>query len=171
MQRAPVRLQMPAVEVERHSSLEIRDRRNRRVVTAIELLSPTNKTSGADRDDYLRKRMELFAQRVNFVEIDLRRGGLRPHPPELPPCDYYALVARIDDWPHIDMWPIGLREPLPAIPIPRSPPDTDVLLPLQEVLHGAYDDADYGRYVYKEQPEPRLNEEDAAWARQFLPPQ
>src|SRR5712692_1834634 len=36
---APVKLFLPAVDVERHSSLEIRDRRNRRVVTVIELLS------------------------------------------------------------------------------------------------------------------------------------
>jgi hypothetical protein len=166
---APVQLQMPAVEVERHSSLEIRDGRNRRVVTAIELLSPTNKNLGPDRDDYLRKRMELFARRVNFVEIDLRRGGHRPRPPELPPCDYYALVARPDDWPHVDMWPIGLRDPLPVIPIPLTPPDADVTLDLQGVLNSVYDDADYGKYIYTETPEPPLSRDEAAWARQFLP--
>jgi uncharacterized protein DUF4058 len=43
---APVLLQLPAVEVERHVSLEIRDRRNRRVVTVVELLSPSNKAPG-----------------------------------------------------------------------------------------------------------------------------
>src|SRR5262249_42670233 len=71
---APVQLEMPAVDVERHSSLEIRDRRNRRLVTAIELLSPSNKTPGADRDDYLRKRAQLLAHHIHLVEIDLRRG-------------------------------------------------------------------------------------------------
>src|SRR4051794_36656447 len=44
---APMQLRLPAVEVERHASLEIRDRRNRRVVTVIELLSPSNKAPGA----------------------------------------------------------------------------------------------------------------------------
>lgn len=168
-QRAPVQLQMPAVDVERHSSLEIRDRRNRRVVTAIELLSPTNKTPGPDREDYLRKRMELFAHRVNFVEVDLRRGGQRPHPPELPACDYYALVARVDDWPRVDLWPIALRDALPAIPIPLSPPDGDVTLDLRGVLNAAYDAVDYGKYIYGETPEPPLTPDEAQWARQFVP--
>jgi hypothetical protein len=43
---APVQLTLPAVDVERHASLEIRDRRNRRLITVMELLSPTNKTRG-----------------------------------------------------------------------------------------------------------------------------
>ncbi len=165
---APVQLEMPAVEVERHTSLEIRDRRNRRVVTAIELLSPTNKTHGADRDDYLRKRMQLFAQQVNFVEIDLRRGGQRPHPPELPFCDYFALVARADAWPQVGMWPVSLRDRLPEIPIPLAPPDEDVYLDLQCVLNTAYDAVDYGKYIYSEAPDPPLSPADAQWAEQFL---
>src|SRR5262249_40816212 len=41
--KAPVVLQLPAVEVEKHLSLEIRDHRNRRVITVVELLSPSNK--------------------------------------------------------------------------------------------------------------------------------
>src|SRR5207244_1656561 len=53
---APVQLNLPNVETERHSWIEIRARRNRRVVTVMELLSPTNKTPAADRDEYLAKR-------------------------------------------------------------------------------------------------------------------
>ena len=89
--------------------------------------------------------MQLFAHRVNFVEIDLRRGGQRPRPPELPPCDYYALVAHVDQWPDVGMWPIPLRAPLPRIPIPLSSPDPDAALDLQDVLNAAYDDVDLGR--------------------------
>src|SRR5262245_35822405 len=51
---APTYGQLPAaVDVERHSLLEIRDRRNRELVTVIELLSPTNKRRGPDREQYL----------------------------------------------------------------------------------------------------------------------
>src|SRR5436309_863833 len=39
---SPVQLQLPAIEIERHASVEIRDRRNRKVVTVLELLSPSN---------------------------------------------------------------------------------------------------------------------------------
>jgi hypothetical protein len=165
---APVQLEMPAVDVERHSSLEIRDRRNRRLITAIELLSPSNKTPGGDRSDDLRKRGEVLASGVNLVEIDLRRGGERPRPPELPPCDYYVLVSRSRDWPRLDFWPIGLRDRLPAVPVPLVPPDPDVLLDLQAVLDRTYDAAEYGKYIYAETPEPPLSGEDAAWARSVL---
>ncbi len=85
---APVPLTLPAVDIERHSALEIRDWRNRRLVTVLELLSPTNKTPGADRNEYLAKRAEILAGGTHLVEIDLGRGGERPRPPELPACDY-----------------------------------------------------------------------------------
>ncbi len=93
---APVQLQLPAVKVERHSSLEIRDRRNRRVITVMELLRPSSKAPGPDRQDYLAKRRQVLAGHTHLVEIDLRRGGTRPNLPELPPCDYYVLVSRYD---------------------------------------------------------------------------
>jgi hypothetical protein len=166
---APVRLQLPAVEIERHSFIEIRDRRNRRVVTVIELLSPSNKMPGSDRDDYLAKRRQVLAGMTHLVEIDLRRGGTRPTPPQLPPCDYFVLLSRYEQRPNLDFWPISLRNRLPLIPVPLLTPDPDVMLDLQAVLDQTYDAADYGKYIYGEMPEPPLRDEDAAWAQQFVP--
>ena len=49
---------------------------DRRLVTAIELLSPANKKSGEKgRDLYLRKQAELLDSKSHLVEIDLLRGG------------------------------------------------------------------------------------------------
>lgn len=166
---APVRLSLPAVEAERRSWVEIRDRRDRRVVTVLELLSPSNKTPGPDRDEYVSKRGMMLQQRTHLVEIDLRRGGERPHYPVLPPCDYYALVSRWQQRPDLDFWPVRLRERLPVIPVPLYPPDPDVALDLQDVLHRVYDAAGYGKYVYSETPQPPLSADDLAWARQFVP--
>jgi hypothetical protein len=166
---APVRLTLPAVDVERHSSLEIRDRRNRRLVTVLELLSPTNKTPGADRNEYLAKRAQILAGPTHLVEIDLGRGGERPRPPEIPACDYYVLVSRAEERPDLDLWPVSLRNPLPAVPIPLAAPDPSVLLDLQAVLHRVYDAADYGKYIYAETPQPPLSPSDASWAQQFVP--
>ena len=39
----------------------------------------------------------------------------------LPACAYYALVSRAETRPHADVWPVGLRDPLPRIPTPRPP--------------------------------------------------
>lgn len=166
---APVKLALPAYDVERYSSLEIRDRRNRRVVTVLELLSPTNKTPGPDRDDYLRKRNLQLEERIHLVEIDLRRGGVRPYPPEIPKCDYYALVSRYYERPTLGFWPIGLKDRLPEIPIPLSPPDPDVPLDLQALLNRVYDAARYDKYIYGETPEPPLSPADAVWAKELAP--
>jgi hypothetical protein len=157
-------LQLPAVEVEKHLSLEIRDRRNRRVITVLELLSPANKTPGADHDDYLAKRRQVLAGQTHLVEIDLRRGGRRPSPPELPACDYYALVSRYEDRPRVGFWPIGLRDPLPNLPVPLAENDPPVHLNLKAVLDRTYDLADYGKYIYQETPEPPLSADHEAWA-------
>jgi hypothetical protein len=165
---APVELQLPASEIERHSSIEIRDRRNRRVVTVIELLSPSNKTPGSDRDDYLAKRRQVLAGMTHLVEIDLRRGGERPTPPELPACEYYVLVSRYEQRPKLLFWPFGLRQRLPVVPIPLLAPDPDVALDLHAVLNRTYDAADYGKYIYGESPDPPLSAKDEAWARTFV---
>jgi hypothetical protein len=165
---APVQLVLPAVEAQRESFLEIHDRRDRRVVTVIELLSPANKTSGADHDAYVGKRLSVLATRTHLVEIDLRRGGTRPSLPELPTCAYYVLVSRYEDRPRLGVWPIGLRERLPVIPIPLVAPDPDVPLDLQAVLHHVYDLADYGKYIYREAPEPALSRKDTTWAQRLV---
>src|SRR4029078_4003489 len=70
---APAQVTLPSVDVERLSFLEIRDRRDRRLVTVIELLSPANKYSGADREQYLAKRGQLLPRAVQLVELELLR--------------------------------------------------------------------------------------------------
>ena len=164
-----VKIEVRLILHERHSSIEIRDRRNRRVITVIELLSPSNKTPGSDRDDYLAKRRQVLAGMTHLVEIDLRRGGVRPSPPELPACDYYVLVSRYEQRPKLVFWPLNLRQRLPVVPIPLLAPDPDVSLDLQAVLDRTYDGADYGKYIYGEAPDPPLSAEDEAWAQAFVP--
>jgi hypothetical protein len=166
---APLQLELPAVEMEKHRSIEIRDRRDRRLVTVIELLSPSNKTAGSDRDDYMVKRLQILSSPTHLVEIDLLRGGTRPSPPELQQCDYYALVSRYEDRPRIGVWPFRLREPIPPIPIPLTAPDPPVWLDLKAVLDRTYDAVGYGKYIYQENPDPSLGENEIKWAREFFP--
>lgn len=164
---APEQIELPAPDVERLSYLEIRDRRDRKLVTVIELLSPSNKYSGADREQYLHKRGQILASRTHLVEIDLLRGGPRmPFGGPLPECAYYVLVSRVEVRPRADLWPIRLRDPLPTIPIPLRDDDPDARVDLQPVLHQVYDRAHYGNYIYGGDPSPALNAADAAWARQ-----
>src|SRR5437763_10512089 len=57
---APFRGRVPVPDYERHPYLEVRDRDSEEVVAVIELLSPSNKTLGKDRDHYLAKRDEIL---------------------------------------------------------------------------------------------------------------
>ena len=168
--QAPWRVRLPAVDTLHLSYLEIRDRQNMRVVTVIELLSPSNKQPGPDREQYVAKRAQLLQSSVHFVELDLLRGGPRMPMENLPPCDYYALVSRADQRPHGDVWPIHLRDRLPVVPIPLTAPHGDARLDLKQVLDGVYDAAGYEDYVYEGEPRPPLKDDDALWARTFLPP-
>ncbi len=136
--------------------------------TVIEVLSPANKYKGADRDQYVSKRLQILASPAHLVEIDLLRGGPRLPAEDMPECDYCVLVRRRERHPDLGVWPIRLREPLPEIPIPLRAPDPDARVALQPLLHRVYDAARYRTYIYHGQPSPRLSAEDAAWAAQIL---
>ena len=62
-----------------------------RIVTIIEVLSPTNKTPGDGMEEYLRKQREIIQSETNLVEINLVRSGryvlavaAGKHPPGAP---------------------------------------------------------------------------------------
>lgn len=167
---APAYVQvLDTVEVERIGHLTIRDRDSNELVTLIELLSPTNKYAGPDREQYLGKRRELLRSPAHFVEIDLLRGGPRMPPDELPTCDYCAIVSRGEDRPRAGVWPWRLRDRLPVLPVPLRAPDPNAHLDLKAVIDRLYDEGGYERYIYQGPPEPQLAPDDIAWARQFLP--
>ena len=73
------------------------------------------------------------------------------------------------DRPRVGVWPFGLREPMPTIPVPLTAPDGPVSLDLKAVLDRTYDAGGYGKYIYQEIPEPPLTENEMEWARQFVP--
>jgi Protein of unknown function (DUF4058) len=157
-----------AVDFEKVPYIEIRDRTGRELVTVIELLSPANKLPGPDRQQYLAKRNQYLHSRVHLVEIDLLRGGPRMPVEGLKPCDYCVLVSRFETRPDVGLWFLGLRGPLPQIPIPLTGDDAPARVDLQLLLNRVYDSAGYASYIYEGSPEPPLNSEDAVWAQGAL---
>ena len=85
---------LPTIDVVHEPCIEIRDRHSRALVTVIELLSPTKKERGPDRDQYITKRRCILASPAHLVEIDLLRGFERMPLKDLPPCDYVVMVSR-----------------------------------------------------------------------------
>src|SRR5258708_6225853 len=103
---APAEVGVPAVDYETLPFLEIRDRDSRELVTVVELLSPSNKYAGPDREQYLAKARKLQRSWVHFVEIDLLRGGPRMPWLDMPPCDYCAVVSRYERRPPAGFCPL-----------------------------------------------------------------
>jgi hypothetical protein len=168
------------VEVEplevHESRIEIVDAYNdMKLVTLIELLSPTNKLPGPGLNSYQQKQQEILDRDCHLIEIDLLRRGehvlavpewklaeLRDH-------TYLACVARWPQRNRYELYPMSLREPLAEISVPLADPDPDVVLSLQEVLTQVYDEGRYQRRVRYDEPcEPLLDETDQAWANQVL---
>jgi hypothetical protein len=158
----------PQQELEETPFLEVRDRSGRELVSVIELLSPSNKRAGDDREQYLTKRRELIRSAAHLVEIDLLRGWTPMPQAGRPECDYSVMVSLAEKRPAADFWPVKLRERLPVIPIPLRAPDTAPQVDLQAALHRAYDGPGYEHFIYSGEPEPPLSADDADWARQLI---
>jgi Protein of unknown function (DUF4058) len=152
-----------------HVTIEIRDTANRQLVTAIEVLSPTNKR-GDGRQEYLTKRRRILLSTAHLLEIDLLRQGQRvPMQKPLPIAPYFIFLSRPEKRPMTEIWPISLREPLPVVPIPLLPGDQDVALDVQQVFTTTYDLLGYDLAVdYSQAPEIPLSKADLAWAETLL---
>ena len=126
------------------------------IVTAIEILSPANKLKGsASRTLYLSKRRDLLRSEAHFIEIDLPRGGNRTEPAVgMGQAEYLIWLSRSQDRTKVDYWPTALESPLPTIPVPLLPGDSDVPLNVQAVFHDVYDRSGYVRRMNYSQPVP-----------------
>jgi hypothetical protein len=142
-----------------------------RLVTCIEVLSPSNKQPNTPgRDLYQRKRQSLLLGNVNLVEIDLLRGGERmPMLDPWPDSPYTLLVSRAKLFRHCKVWPAHFQRPLPTIPVPLAKPDPDILLNLQPMIAAIYQRSRYERSIdYTKPLSPPLRPDEAAWLEQQL---
>jgi hypothetical protein len=152
-----------------HVTVEIRDTANRQLVTAIELLSPTNKR-GEGRAEYLAKRRRILLSTAHLMEIDLLRQGQRPPMREaLPDAPYFIFLSRAENRPITDVFPITLADSLPIVPVPLLAADPDVPLDLQAALGNIYDLLGYDLAIDYSQPaEVPLPPELQTWADGIL---
>lgn len=167
-------LEVPFLEPETQGFLEIVETgAQRRVVTVVEVLSPSNKHAGRGRDLYRQKQLDLADASISLVEIDLLRAG--PHVLQVPLAQYpeeyrtpYKVCVHRGWKAKAEIYRLPLRERLPVIRIPLRQTDADVPLDLQALIvqvyrHGRYDDIDYTL-----PPVPALEPEDNVWADAVL---
>ena len=120
-------------------TIEIRDQNQRMLVTAIEVLLPTNKRAPGYYA-YCDKRTRLLHSPVHLLEIDLLRQGMRvPMVDPLPPAPYFILLSRVERRPISEVWAIQLNQPLPVVPVPLQAGDADVMLDVQAAFTAMYD--------------------------------
>lgn len=177
VQVEPVVVTVPHEEF-REPLLEIYYGEDERLVTSIEVLSPSNKAEGSKgRELYLRKQRELLESQTHLVEIDLLRGGehttavpLEWALPKTGPFDYHVCIHRFNNLEDYLVYPIRLVNLLPMIMIPLLPGDPDVPLDLQAVFQRTYDTGPYQRRIrYQEtEPVPPLDPKQHEWAKQRL---
>lgn len=146
-----------------------------RVVTVIEVLSPSNKIPYDGREKYLQKQQEYLAGGVNLVEIDLIRDGIftvattQKNIPERRRTPYLVCVRRRVRLGDAEVYPIPLRETLPTIHIPLRPSDGDITLNLQQIMETCHIRGRYAATLrYDAPPDPPLEGDDARWADEIL---
>jgi hypothetical protein len=173
---APVVVRIPKLEIhERY--INILDKyAKQKVVTSIEVISPSNKREGPGRQSYLEKQQEIRNSQAHLVEIDLLRRGThvlalseeraRAHDP----YDYLACVNRARELRDVfELYPRKLPQRLPRIAIPLSEKDPDVVLDVQKLMDQVYEDGDYiDRIEYRKPCSPPLKKADQVWANQQI---
>jgi hypothetical protein len=143
---------------------------NMELVTAVEVLSPINK-SWQGRQSYLDKRDRLHASRVNLVEMDLLLNGPPlPMKAKIGPGLFYSIVARGFRLPMAEVYCWTVRDPLPRIPIPLREADPDIVIDLGTLVSRVYDLGRYALTLRRGEPLPEttpLPPEDRAWVEEM----
>jgi hypothetical protein len=162
----------------RESFLEIRPARDRaRVITVIEVLSPSNKLASSEgQQAYLEKQRQVLMSPAHLLEIDLLRRGeptVVASPPDLiahwGSFDYLVCLSRQGQRSQCQVWGFSVRERLPRILVPLAEGEDDVVLDLQTVFERAYDEGAYAVDLdYTLDPAVPLREADAEWANALL---
>jgi hypothetical protein len=162
----PVTLNLPVYEEIKERWIEIVYQPDNSLVAVLELLSPWDKVQGSGRGEYLAKRSRILRQEVHLIEVDLLIGGLRLTMDDpLPSGDYFAFVSRSERRPKCEVYPWGLRDRLPVIPIPLRAGENDIGSDLAAVFGAAYEMGGYAGFLnYAEKPPAPIPESDRQWA-------
>jgi hypothetical protein len=162
-------------EHEEHA-VEVRSRTDGKLVTLVEVPTPTNKTTAQGRAAYLADRAAAVADRAAVVEIDLLSGGqpLLTFDRTGLPVHHQAVTATRGATPdRYEIYTATVSRRLPKFKLPLAADDRDTVVDLQVAVSRAYDLGDFGRLIDYAQPLPAacgLPDDARQWAAALLAP-
>jgi Protein of unknown function (DUF4058) len=166
----PITVNLPIPMMVRQGYLEIKEVATQAVITAIEILSPTNKRPGRGRQAYETKRSRVFASATHWVEIDLLRTG-EPMPilGSNLASDYRILVSRADQRPQADWYGFDVGDSIPNFVLPLQPGDAEPVIDLTSLLQQIYDRGGYDlKLDYRQAPIPPFDAPTSDWVEAQL---
>lgn len=151
-------------------------RSGQKIVTVIEVVSPSNKAPGPGRASYEAKQREVLGSTAHLVEIDLLRTG--QHVLAVPEwlargSGYYddlVCVNRAHGMRNrYELYLRGLRQRLPRVRIPLAGSDPDVVMDLQAAMAGVCESGAYDQRIdYRAACKPPLRPADQQWVEQLI---
>jgi hypothetical protein len=152
--------------------IEIRQRSDNRLITLVEVISPSNKMTVAGRQAFLDKRKEGRSAGANLVEIDLVLQGqpLLDYSREgLPDWDYAVTVSRSTQPDRYEIYTATLQKRLPRFRLPLASDDRDTVLDLHAAFTRCYDQGSFSSKIdYKRDPPTAVKDEDKKWLNELL---
>ncbi len=152
--------------------IEIRQRSDDRLITLVDIVSPTNKLRSHGRTAYLETRSQARSQNASVVEIDLVLQGqpmLDYSRDGLPDWDYAITVTRSTQAERYEIYTTTLQKRLPRFKIPLAHDDRDTVLDLQATFARCFDQGNFSSLInYKDDPQHRLKDDDLEWLKEML---
>jgi hypothetical protein len=147
--------------------LEIVCRSDEQLVTLLDVVSPSNKTSVAGREEALRTRRQAQEVGANVVELDLVLQGrplLEYSRDGLPAWDYAVTVMRASHPERYEIYTSTLQKRLPRFRVPLAGTDPDRVLDLQAAFGRCYERANFCARISYQEPPAALHERIATAA-------
>jgi hypothetical protein len=161
------------VREEHHEEyIEIRQRTDGKLVTLVDVVSPSNKTSESGRQAYLEKRREGKSAGASLVEIDLVLQGqpmLDYSREGLPDWDYAVTVTRASQPDRFEIYTATLQKRLPRFRLPLAGDDRDTVVDLHTTFTRSYDQGGFASKInYQRDPVTTITAEDRQWLNDLL---
>lgn len=152
--------------------IEVRQRTDGRLITLVDVVSPTNKLNPCGRQAYLDKRREARVQNASIVEVDLVMQGqpmLDYSRDGLPDWDYAVTVTRSTQPERYEIYTSTIQKRLPRFKLPLAVDDRDTVVDLQAAFARCYDQGGFGGNVdYRKDPPVVAADEDRRWIQDLM---